>query len=85
MFQGRKLITMLVSLLAAVLLWLYVVTSVAPQANKRVSGIPVTIDEGNNTFEDRGLIVTAQDISTVSLELTSSRSNLSKLTRTPSM
>ncbi len=79
MFQGRKLITMLVSLLAAVLLWLYVVTSVAPQANKRVSGIPVTIDEGNNTFEERGLIVTAQDISTVSLELTSSRSNLSKL------
>lgn len=78
MFKGRKLVTMLVSLLAAVLLWLYVVTTVAPEANVRVSGIPVSID-GSVFLEQRGLIITGQDISEVSLDLSASRINLSKL------
>lgn len=78
MFKGRKLVTMLVSLLAAVLLWLYVVTTVAPEATTRVSSIPISID-GSIVLEERGLIITGQDLTALSLELSSSRSNLSKL------
>ena len=78
MFQGRKLVTMMLSLLAAVVLWLYVVTSVAPEATTRVTGIPVTVD-GSIALEERGLIITQQDVETVTLELNTSRMNLAKL------
>ena len=78
MLQRRKIVTMLVSLLAAVVLWLYVVTAVAPEASTRVSGIPISID-GTIVLEERGLIITAQDVENLSMELSTSRVNLSKL------
>ena len=78
MLQGRKIGFMLVSLLAAVLLWLYVVTVVAPEATTRVSGIPINID-GTIVLEERDLIITSQDVSTLALEVSTSRVNLSKL------
>ena len=81
MFQGRKLVTMLVSLLAALLLWLYVVTTVAPETSTRVSNIPINID-GTIVLEQRGLIITDQDISEMTLELSASRVNVSKLNST---
>ena len=73
-----KLVMMLASLLAAILLWLYVVTSVAPEATTRVSGIEINLD-GTIVLEERGLIITAQDADLLSLELSTSRVNLSKL------
>lgn len=78
MFQSRKILMLLASLLAAGLLWLYVVTTVAPEIIVRISNIPVTLD-GSLVLEERGLVVTDQDIDSVSLEISTSRANLSKL------
>ena len=58
MFRGHKFFTMLISLLGAVLLWLYVVTEVKPQTDFRVGAIPIGIID--RTLEERGLIITAQ-------------------------
>ena len=76
--RTRKLVMMLASLLAAILLWLYVVTSVAPEATTRISGIEINLD-GTIVLEERGLIITSQDADMLSLELSTPRVNLSKL------
>ena len=76
--QGRKIVTLLISLLAASALWLYVVTSVAPEATARISDIPVTVD-GSIVLEERGLIITEQQTDSIWLELSTSRINLAKL------
>ena len=78
MFKGRKIITLLVSLLAAALLWLYVITTIAPEINVRISNIPVSVD-GSVVLEERGLLVTDVATDSISLELNTSRANLSKL------
>lgn len=74
----KKLVFILISLLAAFVLWLYVVTVVAPEATTTVSGIPISVD-GVVVLEERGLIVTAQDVSTLNLSVSASRVNLAKL------
>lgn len=76
--QGRKIATLLISLLAAILIWLYVVTNVAPEATARISDIPVTVD-GSIVLEERGLIITDQKTESIWLEVSSSRLNLAKL------
>ncbi len=81
MFRGRKLITLLVSLLGAFLLWLYVVTTIAPETVGTIANIPVTIEgisEGITT-SDGTYIMTEQITETITLELRTSRVNLSKL------
>lgn len=78
MIKGRKLVTLLIALVAAGLLWLYVVSTVAPEVTSRVGYIPVSID-GTIVLEERGLIVTNQATKTITLELKTSRVNLSKL------
>lgn len=76
--KSRKIVMMLVALLGAILLWLYVVTVVAPEATTRVSSIPINID-GTVVLGERGLIITDQDVSTLSVDLSTSRVNLTKL------
>ena len=78
MIKGRKIVTLLIAAAAAVLLWLYVVTSVAPEATARINSIPVTID-GSIILEERGLIITKRNTTAVSLEVSASRSDLNKL------
>lgn len=78
LFKGRKIITLLVSLLAAALLWLYVITTVAPEMNVRIPNIPVTLD-GSMVLEERGLLVTNLATESITLELNTSRVNLPKL------
>jgi YbbR-like protein. len=78
MSRSRKFVTMLVSLLGAILLWLYVVSSVAPETTSRISAIPINID-GSIVLEERNLIITGRSAETLSLELSTSRVNLSKL------
>ena len=80
MFQGRKLVTMLISLLAAILLWLYVVTIIAPELSFGVDDIPISID-GNFVLQERELVITNRDVTTVDLELSTARVNKSKLNR----
>ena len=78
MKQSHKLVTMLVSLLAAILLWLYVVTLVAPEMTTTVSAISINLD-GTTVLEERGLIITSQTPDVLSLVINTSRVNLSKL------
>ena len=74
----KKFVFAIASFLAAILLWLYVVTAVAPEASTTVSGIPISID-GTIVLEERGLVITYQDVTTLSLSVNTSRVNLSKL------
>ena len=79
MFQGRRIVTLLISILASVLLWLYVVTNITPEATKPVGSIPIVVD-GADTLRDRGLVITSQNPGYLSLDLKASRADLSKLT-----
>ena len=80
MFQGRKIITILVSLIGSVLLWIYVVTNITPEMNFHVSSIPVSID-GMSVLEERGLVITEQSNESLDLDIKTSRDNLSKLNK----
>ena len=79
MSKSRKVVTILVSLLAAVLLWLYVVTLVTPEATTTVTNIPITLFD-MNVLNERGLIITDQNYSSLRLRLNTSRVNIPKLT-----
>ncbi len=81
MFKGKKLITLLVSLLGAFLLWLYVVTTVAPETVATIANIPVTIEGISDGIvtSDGTYIMTEQITQTITLELKTSRVNMSKL------
>ena len=77
MFRGHKLITLLISLLGAVVLWIYVVTQIKPQTDFPVSSIPISIND--RALEERGLVITAQSPETIRLDLRTSRVNVAKL------
>ena len=78
MFRGRKIFTMLISLLAAVLLWLYVISTVAKEVPWGVPNIPISID-GTFALEERGLVITQQNVDSLNLQLSTLRANCSKL------
>lgn len=78
MITRRKVITFLIALVGAALLWLYVVTAVAPEATVTISNIPVTVD-GDMYWQERGLILTRLNTPVISLEISTTRSNISKL------
>lgn len=77
MLQGHKIVTLIISLVGAVVLWLYVVTAIKPQVDFPVSSIPIDIND--RTLEERGLVITAQNPQTLRLDLKTSRANVSKL------
>ena len=77
MFRGHKLFTLLISLIGAVVLWLYVVTTIKPQTDFPVSSIPISISDSMLT--ERGLIITAQSPEILRLDLRTSRANVAKL------
>ena len=78
MKESSKFLMLLGSFLAAVLLWLYVVTVVAPEATFSISAVKIGI-ENKIVLEERGLIITAQSKDTLSLDLRTSRVNRQKL------
>ena len=54
--KKSKLITMAISLLAAICLWIYVVTVVNPEGTTTISNIPVTFSGAEVLREDQGLV-----------------------------
>lgn len=74
----NKLLTGLISLGVALALWLYVVTVVSPNSDKRYHNIPVTI-QSEIILQERGLMITTTELPKVSLHLEGNRSNLNKL------
>lgn len=68
----------LLSLGIAVAMWLYVITIVSPGSKQTFTNIPVML--GNEAvLTERGLIITSQTATTVNMELSGNRSDLSKV------
>lgn len=67
------------SVTSAVLLWLYVITTVSPGSKQTYYNVPLTL--GNEAvLAERGLMITYQSANSVTLELSGTRTDLSKVT-----
>ncbi len=78
--KKNKILTLLISFLIAVGLWLYVVTSVSPGDTAPLNNIPVTLTN-EDTLKTRGLMLLEGKDQTVSLQLYGNRTDLWKLNR----
>lgn len=77
--RNNKYITMIVSLLAAILLWLYVVTVVNPDGDTTITGIPVTFTGAEVLREDHGLTIMDGYEDTVAVRFFGKNADLKKL------
>lgn len=75
----NKIWSMLLSLLAAVILWTYVVTTVSPNSKATITRIPVVFEGESWLLENRNLMITDGMDATVELEVSGNRSDLAKL------
>lgn len=75
---NEKVLTALLSLGVALLLWLYVVTIISPNSDNTYKGIPITL-QGMVLLQERGLMITTEELPTVELHLEGNRSDLNKL------
>ena len=66
------------SILAAVCLWVYIAYSENPDITEYYSGIPIEFVD-TDSLQDKNLIVTASDVSQVSLRLSGKRIDMTKL------
>lgn len=73
-----KIITGLLSVVVAFGLWMYVVTFVSPESENTYYNIPVIL-QNEGDLEERGLMVTTEELPTVSLRLSGNRTDLQKL------
>ena len=74
--KKSKLITMIISLLAAFLLWVYVVTIVNPEAEITLSDIPVSFSGEKVLREDQGFVITEGKDVTVTAHFSGKNSDL---------
>ena len=74
----NKLLTALLSVGIAVVLWLYVVTVVSPNSDNHYKNVPITV-QGEAVLQDRGLMITSGELPTVSLHLEGNRTDLNKI------
>ncbi len=76
-----KIFWMVVSLLASMVLWLYVTGTEGVEIKKTFSGVKVEFVGEDELRESSGLIVTEQDNTTVDLTLSGLRRDIGKLSR----
>ncbi len=81
MQMKNKLLTALLSLGIALGMWLYVVTVVSPNSDKQYQNIPVVV-QGEAILQERGLMITDMEQTSVSLQLEGNRIDLDKLNST---
>ena len=74
----NKLLTALLSVGIALVLWLYVVTVVSPNSDNIYKNVPITL-QGEAVLQDRGLMITSGELPTVSLHLEGNRTDLNKI------
>lgn len=74
----NKLLTALLSVGIAVVLWLYVVTVVSPNSDNHYHNVPITV-QGEAVLQDRGLMITSGELPKVSLHLEGNRTDLNKI------
>jgi YbbR domain-containing protein len=66
--KKSRLITMIISLLAAIALWIYVVTVVNPDGNTTLTNVPVTFSGQEALQADQNLIITKGADATVTVD-----------------
>lgn len=74
----NKLLTLLLSLVIAFGLWLYVITVVNPGSDQTYYNIPIVL-QNDSALTERGLMITTQEIPTVTLHLSGNRSDLNSI------
>lgn len=74
----RKILTGLLSLAISLGLWLYVVTVVSPGSDNTYYDVPVVL-QGEGVLEERGLMITTEELPTVDLRVKGNRTDLKKL------
>lgn len=77
--KKSRLITMIISLLAAIALWIYVVTVVNPDGNTTLTNVPVTFSGQEALQADQNLIITKGADATVTVDFSGKNSDLKKL------
>ena len=77
--KKNKIISLLLSVLIALCLWIYVVTVVTPEDTQWVYNIPVTFVNEDGLFSDRNLTLTEGRNQTVNLKFRGNRQDLQKL------
>jgi YbbR domain-containing protein len=82
--QKSRLISIIISLLAAIGLWIYVVTIVNPVRNTTLTHIPVTFSGEDALRADQNLVITTGKDSTVSVNFYGKNSDLKKLEKNQS-
>ena len=79
--KKNKVLTLLASIFIAFAMWLYVITVVSPGSEVTIDSIPVILRNEPN-LNERGFMVIAEELPTVTLTLSGNRSDLAKLDRT---
>ena len=74
-----KIGPLLLSVVLAIGLWMYVITTVSPNSTTTISNIPVVFEGETWLLENRNLMITSGTNTTVDLEVSGNRSDLNKL------
>ena len=74
----NKIITILLSVILAMGLWVYVITVERPESENTFYNVPVVL-EGEEVLKERGMMITAQTQKTVTLKLSGNRKELNQL------
>lgn len=74
----NKIITVLLSFVLAVALWVYVITVERPESENTFYNVSVVL-EGEDVLKERGMMITAQVQKTVTLKLSGNRKELNQL------
>lgn len=80
--KKNKIVSILLSLVIAICLWGYVVSTVTPDDSQWVYNIPVTFANEDGLFSDRNLVLGEGRDTTVNLKLYGKRQDLLKLNNT---
>lgn len=76
--KNNRILLTLLSIGAALLLWLYVITVVSPNSDNRYNHIRVNL-QGEAVLHDRGLMITSGELPEISLHLEGNRTDLNKI------
>jgi len=77
MLQNNK-INLIISILAAIAIWVYVVVEITPDENRTIRNVPVTLTN-IDSLEERGLALTGDDDFSVDVVIRGSRSDISQI------
>ncbi len=80
--RKNNLLSLLLALVIAVILWSYVVTTITPEDSQTIYSIPVTFTNEDGLFSDRNLVLSEGRDTTIDLKLYGKRSDLLKLDNT---